>query len=473
MATQGRAQLNRQSSERHEPPTSAAPRSPEASGPLAVLQRKAGNRAVQRLLGRSDAAAAAKIDFNGTGSGRPMPEGVRQKMESYFATDFSDVRVHVGEQAPSIGAAAFAIGSEIHFAPEHYNPETSQGQRILGHELAHVVQQRNGRVQNPFGGGVAVVEDPGLEAEADRLGARAAVHTMTVRPVSSASAAPIQAQMQIGSRTSVCQRVRLLGQYIDLATGSAFLIANYLEASWRPIQKRFRTTIHHREAQYLLLNRDDVRQLVNDDLWLGLSYIDDLDHLCPPLDPGIVRNTQPYPIPDWGSVTRMPAADSHTVAAASSSSASSSMTVSQVSANASNQERDATRISAQRKFTPRNQMSSRPPAAVSNPKPKNPQCEEPIGNWQHWNFYYHRHIRSEPDGYHIKIDDGRAIEDLPPGVVRNSFGFKIGMHGTPMADAWSIKRALKVKPDEAEAIHKAILTFARPMNQIRITEFPD
>jgi len=36
------------------------------------------------------------------------------------------------------------------------------------------VQQRAGRVSNPFGGGVAVVQDQALEAEADRLGRLAA-----------------------------------------------------------------------------------------------------------------------------------------------------------------------------------------------------------------------------------------------------------------------------------------------------------
>jgi len=41
---------------------------------------------------------------------------------------------------------------------------------LLGHELTHVMQQRAGRVANPFGSGVAVVQDQALEAEADRMG---------------------------------------------------------------------------------------------------------------------------------------------------------------------------------------------------------------------------------------------------------------------------------------------------------------
>jgi hypothetical protein len=58
----------------------------------------------------------------------------------------------------------------MHFAPGYYSPHTPQGQRLLAHELAHVLQQRAGRVRNPFGQGVAVVQDAALEAEADRAG---------------------------------------------------------------------------------------------------------------------------------------------------------------------------------------------------------------------------------------------------------------------------------------------------------------
>jgi hypothetical protein len=95
-------------------------------------------------------------------------------MERYFGTDFSDVRVHVGNDAASIGALAFTLGSDIYFAPEQYQPHTLYGRELLGHELTHVLQQREGRVANPFGDGVAVVQDHDLEAEADRHGKAAA-----------------------------------------------------------------------------------------------------------------------------------------------------------------------------------------------------------------------------------------------------------------------------------------------------------
>jgi uncharacterized protein DUF4157 len=109
-------------------------------------------------------------------AGRPMPTHVQRKMEALFGEDFSDVRIHSGPQAHAIGALAFTLGSSIYFAPGHYSPDTPRGQQLLGHELTHVVQQRAGRVRNPQGG-LAVVQDHALEAEAERMGARAAVFT--------------------------------------------------------------------------------------------------------------------------------------------------------------------------------------------------------------------------------------------------------------------------------------------------------
>lgn len=114
---------------------------------------------------------------------------MQQKMESFFGNSFADVRVHVGSQAPSIGARAFAHGSNLYFAPGHYNPGTRRGQQLLGHELTHVVQQREGRVKNPFGSGVAVVQDRSMEGEADQMGLRAASHNESV-PAKTVPSAP-------------------------------------------------------------------------------------------------------------------------------------------------------------------------------------------------------------------------------------------------------------------------------------------
>ncbi|MDX2098375.1 MAG: DUF4157 domain-containing protein [Leptolyngbyaceae cyanobacterium bins.59] len=114
-------------------------------------------------------------DLSPKDGGQPLPQKVQTKMEKSFGTSFSDVRIHEGPQAKSVGALAYTQGSRIHFAPGQYNPESMSGQALLGHELTHVVQQRAGRVpvatQNK---GIPINADPALEQEADDMGAKAA-----------------------------------------------------------------------------------------------------------------------------------------------------------------------------------------------------------------------------------------------------------------------------------------------------------
>ncbi|HEX6043050.1 MAG TPA: DUF4157 domain-containing protein [Pyrinomonadaceae bacterium] len=132
-----------------------------------TIQRKGGN-----------GVEAFRVPLRQKAGGLPLPRDVQAKMETAFGADFSEVRVHIGHEASSLGAIAYTWGTNIHFAPGQYNPHTIQGQKLLGHELWHVVQQRTGRVRNPFGGGVAVVQDHALEAEADRMGVKAAMTTV-------------------------------------------------------------------------------------------------------------------------------------------------------------------------------------------------------------------------------------------------------------------------------------------------------
>lgn len=123
------------------------------------------------LLTRGGPSAAAG------GAGERMPEAVQRKMERAFGHDFSAVRIHQDDRAKSVGALAFAQGTNLHFASGQYAPESKAGQAVLGHELAHVVQQSAGRVAAPaqaLGGGISVNEDPALEREADEMGDRAA-----------------------------------------------------------------------------------------------------------------------------------------------------------------------------------------------------------------------------------------------------------------------------------------------------------
>lgn len=97
--------------------------------------------------------------------GRPLDATTRSSLEPHFGYDFSQVRVHAdelaAESAQAVGANAYTAGSHIVFGSGRYAPGTDSGQRLVAHELTHVVQQASGPVPgNPIGGGL-YVSDPG------------------------------------------------------------------------------------------------------------------------------------------------------------------------------------------------------------------------------------------------------------------------------------------------------------------------
>ena len=79
------------------------------------------------------------------GSGEGLPESARLPIEQGLGHDLSSVQVHTGAAAASLNrqldAEAFTRGRDIFFAEGHYSPGTPQGDRLLAHELTHVVQQ--------------------------------------------------------------------------------------------------------------------------------------------------------------------------------------------------------------------------------------------------------------------------------------------------------------------------------------------
>ena len=79
--------------------------------------------------------------------GQPLDGSTRSFMESRFGHDFGGVRVHTDGQAAqsahAVGASAYTVGSDIVFDHGEYNTEVISGNRLLAHELAHVIQQGN------------------------------------------------------------------------------------------------------------------------------------------------------------------------------------------------------------------------------------------------------------------------------------------------------------------------------------------
>jgi hypothetical protein len=135
---------------------------------VARLQAAAGNRTINRVLSGSAIQPALTVgpvddeyereaEAKGApqhletyvqstrGGGSQLPAPSRTHFESRFGHDFSAVRIHTDSRsqtaADEINALAFTTGSDIHFAAGRFAPGTSQGDRLLAHELTHVVQQ--------------------------------------------------------------------------------------------------------------------------------------------------------------------------------------------------------------------------------------------------------------------------------------------------------------------------------------------
>lgn len=58
---------------------------------------------------------------------------------------FDDVRVYESHSATMLGAQSYTQARDIFFAPGHYHPHSEEGQKLVAHELTHVVQQGQGR----------------------------------------------------------------------------------------------------------------------------------------------------------------------------------------------------------------------------------------------------------------------------------------------------------------------------------------
>ena len=181
--------------------------------PLLQLQRQVGNASVARLLAqrqtevmRQEEAeeeeegaeelqlkrATPEVGLEGgplsedlskriqlrRGSGSPLADNVRGKMEGAFGTSLEDVRVHTdgesGDLNRSVGARAFTTGSDVFFG-EGASPTDH---KLLAHELTHVVQQRGTSGGGPTRVGPA---DDSLERQADSVASAVAAGTVAQR----------------------------------------------------------------------------------------------------------------------------------------------------------------------------------------------------------------------------------------------------------------------------------------------------
>ncbi len=138
-------------------------------------------------------AAAAADQHEAGGSGRALDKGIQEKMEASFGADFSAVRVHTdgaaNKAAGDINAKAFAQGSNVFFGEGQYDPGSKEGQHLIAHELAHVVQT-GGAANSPKQLKATAVSSPSdgaekaADAAADKAVAGQAVGSVGTAPAS-------------------------------------------------------------------------------------------------------------------------------------------------------------------------------------------------------------------------------------------------------------------------------------------------
>ena len=85
------------------------------------------------------------------GGGQPLESELQESMEQAMGADFSGVRVHTNAKSDqlnkSIQAKAFTTGQDVFFRQGEYNPGSRGGQKLIAHELTHVLQQNGSTVQ--------------------------------------------------------------------------------------------------------------------------------------------------------------------------------------------------------------------------------------------------------------------------------------------------------------------------------------
>lgn len=107
--------------------------------------------------------------------GQPLDMTTRASMEARFGHDFSQVRVHAdapaAESARAVNALAYTVGRDVVFGARQYAPQSFAGEKLIAHELTHVLQQ-----SQPLGSlqAASVISRPTdtAEREAEKTAAR-------------------------------------------------------------------------------------------------------------------------------------------------------------------------------------------------------------------------------------------------------------------------------------------------------------
>jgi Domain of unknown function (DUF4157) len=147
---------------------------------------------VQRLpiRGAGTQTAPPVVNEPWRSAGSPLDPATRALLEPRFGHDFSQVRIHAGteatERAQLVEARAYTLGQDIAFGAGEYAPATRAGQRLLAHELTHVIQQEGHTpLVQRAPADISPQDVPAARRRAARLAQRIRAHTRLSKEVKS------------------------------------------------------------------------------------------------------------------------------------------------------------------------------------------------------------------------------------------------------------------------------------------------
>lgn len=150
----------------------------------------AGHELMRVLRQRGADPLDAVADTIARNAGTPLPGDLQARWGSRLGADLSGVRVHRDEGVVRTGGArGMSFGSHVLLAPGAFDPGSTRGRSLLGHEVAHTLQGPAGA--GAFSGRVRLgPREPALESEADDVGGQLAEPGSQPIRVRSRSSAP-------------------------------------------------------------------------------------------------------------------------------------------------------------------------------------------------------------------------------------------------------------------------------------------
>ncbi len=223
------------------------PAPPAVAGPHDAAALDAAASALGADAFRAPGGAAAVDEGAATAAirrspGAPLPAAIEARFSAALGHDLSHVRLHAdaaaAQAAEALNARAFALGADLFFGANQLAPGTVAGDRLLAHELTHVIQHDEGRLPTPAGGGLEV-SSPSDPAEREAVAAEQRIDGALT---AADATAPSAATQEIAAPAGVAHR-SALGDAVEAGVDAAVRavspdLADLLAEGLEPIVER-------------------------------------------------------------------------------------------------------------------------------------------------------------------------------------------------------------------------------------------